>query len=107
MTSAAEIGGDVVAAGSAIAGLMLVYIGALSSSYGTFDAREKPAVRASFQRRAWFAFVGLLLNALSIPFGLAAKGLDNSCALFASLGMLVLGVVWLVVVATLSVLEIK
>ncbi len=106
MASPTEIGGDVVAAGSAVAGLMLVYIGALSTSYGTYDAKERSSVRGSFQRRAWFAFFGLLLNALSIPFGLAAKGLDSFCALYIGLGLLVFGIAWLAVVAVLSVLEI-
>lgn len=99
--------GDVVAAGSAIAGLMLVYMGSLSAGYSTYDPREKGAVRSSYQRRIWFAFTGLVLNALSIPFGLAAKALDNLCVLYAGLAFLVVGIVWLVVVAALTAREVR
>ena len=107
MASVTDIGGDVVAAGGAIAGLMLVYMGALSSGFSTYDAKEKAAVRKSFRRRAWFAFAGLVLNSLAIPFGLGAKAFENCWALAASLGFLVIGLGWLIVVAVLTVREIK
>lgn len=107
MASATETGGDVVAAGAAIAGLMLVYMGALSANYSTYEAIAKKAVKGSFRRRIWFAFAGVALNAAAIPFGLAAKALDCICALWASLAFLVLGLVWLIAVAVLSALEIK
>lgn len=107
MASATEIGGDVVAAGAALAGLMLVYMGALSTGFGSFQGREKATVLRSYRRRVWFAFAGLALNGAAIPFGLAAKALDCEWALWASLALLILGLVWLIAVAVLSALEIK
>jgi hypothetical protein len=107
MASATEIGGDVVAAGSAVAGLMLVYMGSLSASFSTYSPTEKRTVQGSFSRRMWFACTGLLLNGASIPFGLAAKALDCVCALFVSLGFLMLGLCWLGAVAVLTAQEIK
>lgn len=107
MATATEIGGDVVAAGSALAGLMLVYMGALSAGYSSYDPQEKRAVRPSYQSRIWFAFVGLVLNAISIPLGLAGKGLENLCALYAGLGFLLFGTAWLIAVAALTAREVK
>ena len=107
MAMPTEIGGDVVAAGGAIAGLMLVYMGSLSAGYASYPATGKKAVRGSYQRRIWFAFAGLIFNALSIPCGLEAKALDDVCVLFLGLAFLLLGMVWLVVAAILTALEIK
>jgi hypothetical protein len=107
VASATEIGGDVVAAGAAIGGLMLVYMGALSTSFSTYEPSEKRSAGPSFRRRIWFAFAGLAFNVLAIPFGLAAKALDCPCALWTSLALLALGLAWLIVVAILSALEIK
>ena len=107
MASATEIGGDVVAAGSAIAGLMLVYMGGLTAGYSSYAPQSKAAVRASFQRRMWLAFAGVILNVAALPFGLAAKALDDHQALTMGLVLLGLGAVWLIAVAVLTALEIK
>ncbi len=107
MAVSTEIGGDVVAAAGALAGLMLVYMGALSAGYSSYDVTAKRVVRGSYRRRIWFAFAGLVLNAASIPFGLVSKALDNLCALYAALGLLLLGVGWLIAVAVLTALEVK
>jgi hypothetical protein len=106
MASPTEIGGDVVAAAGAVAGLMLVYMGGLSTGYGAFQPQEKKSVRASYRQRMWFAFVGLVLNSAAIPFGLAAKALDSACLLWAALALLLFGIVWLVLAAVFTALEI-
>jgi hypothetical protein len=107
VASATEIGGDVVAAGAAIAGLMLVYMGALSASFSRYRATEKRTVQRSFARRMWFAFGGLALNVAAIPFGLAAKGLDNFDLLHAALTLLALGGAAVLAAALFTALEIK
>jgi hypothetical protein len=107
MASPTEIGGDIVAAGAALAGLMLVYMGYLSASYGSFDTTAHGSVRPSFRRRIWFAFAGLLLNAAAIPFGLAAKAWECAFALWVALALLFVGVAWLIAVALLTGLEIN
>jgi hypothetical protein len=54
--SAVEVSGDVVSASTALAGLILVFLGATSTSYDSYQATERGAVRSRYQRRAWFAF---------------------------------------------------
>jgi hypothetical protein len=53
--------GDVIAAGAALSGLILVYLGSVAAGYAGFDAAAQRTVRTSFQRRAWFAVVGVVL----------------------------------------------
>lgn len=104
---AAEIGGDIAAAGSAVAGLILVYIGALSASFGTYQPQEKRAVRPSFQRRAWFAFAGLVILILSVALALIGKWLAINCLVLGALTLLGIGLAWVIVTAALTVMEIK
>lgn len=42
---AIEIAGDIVASGTALAGLLLVFMGAASASFQTYDAQSKPDVK--------------------------------------------------------------
>ena len=107
MAGAIEIGGDIVAAGSAIAGLMLVYMGALSTSYSSYQGKEQGTVRRSFRMRMWFAFFGLVLSILSVAAALAGKLLGAPGAVMVALWLLLLGLAWVVAASVLTALEIK
>jgi Na+/proline symporter len=72
-----EVAGDIVAAGSAAAGLILVYVGALSTGYSTFTAQERRSVKRSYRTRAWFALAGLVLFLISVALGLIGKWYDS------------------------------
>ncbi|MBV5271133.1 MAG: hypothetical protein JZU55_16055, partial [Afipia sp.] len=65
MPSAVELGGDISAAATSLAGLLLVFLGAISTTFDTYQAQEKNAVRGRYQRRAWFAFTGFVLALLA------------------------------------------
>ena len=52
MVDAMEVASDVTAGATVLAGLILVYLGALSSSFGTYDAQQKSSVRGRYQMRA-------------------------------------------------------
>jgi hypothetical protein len=65
MTNAVEVAGDVAAVSSAVAGLTLVFVGAISASYDSYEKSEQSSIRSRYQRRAWFAFAGLALAILS------------------------------------------
>jgi sterol desaturase/sphingolipid hydroxylase (fatty acid hydroxylase superfamily) len=107
MASATEIGGDVVAAGAALAGLMLVYMGALSTSYSTFQPQERRTVRASHLKRTWFAFVGLAVFVAAVTLALLGKLLGLPCMILGALGLLFIGCAGLLTTAVLTALEIK
>jgi len=104
---AIEVAGDIAAAGGALSGLMLVYMGALSSGFSTFEPMEKPAVRPSYQRRTWFAFAGLVLFLAAVTLALFGKLFDLPCVILGALALLLLGMGWLVATAVFTAMEIN
>lgn len=107
MASVAELGGDISAAAAALAGLLLVYIGAISTSFDSYQKQEQASVRGRYQRRAWFAFIGFVLAILSVAFALLGKWLHQDCFGFAALICLGGALIWCVFTALFSVREIK
>jgi hypothetical protein len=60
VTGLLSLTGDVIAAGAALAGLILVYLGSVATGYAGYERTQQGTVRASFQRRAWFGVVGVV-----------------------------------------------
>lgn len=56
------LSGDLLSAGSALAGLILVFLGSTLNAYNGYDATQQGAVRPVFVRRAWLAFAGFGLS---------------------------------------------
>jgi hypothetical protein len=56
------LAGDIIAASAALAGFLLVYLGAVANGYAGFTKLEQGSVRGSFQSRAWFAAVGIIFS---------------------------------------------
>jgi hypothetical protein len=90
------VAGDVAAAAVALAGLVLVFLGALAASFESYEPQEKRSVRGRFQLRAWFSFVGFALALISATLGIIAKWLQIECA--------ALGAIWILFLAFLLVL---
>lgn len=98
---------EVVGAATALAGLILIYIGVLVSSYGSYQAQEQRAVRTKFQVRAWIAFVGFSLAILSAVLGVLGKWLGSVCTGNASVIVLLAAFVWTVFAAVQTIREIS
>jgi len=107
MPSAIEVSGDVASAASAVAGLTLVFIGAISSSFEAYEKREQSTVRARYRRRAWFAFAGFVFALLSTTLALIAKWLDLSCAAVGALVSLFVALIFVLIAGLIAVTEIK
>jgi hypothetical protein len=107
MYRAIDVAGDVVAAGSALAGLMLVYMGALSTSFASFQPQERKSVRGSHLKRTWFAFAGLVLFVAAVSGALIGKLFAIPCLAVAALGLLLIGCGWLIATAIFTAREIK
>lgn len=107
MAAAIEVAGDIVAAGSAISGLILVYIGSQSASFATFQPTERRTVGDAYRRRAWFAFVGLVLFLLAVALALFGKLLAVPCLVYGALTLLMVALCWVVATAILTVQEIR
>lgn len=107
MTEPSEVAGDIATAAGAISGLLLVFIGALASSFQGFQPQERKSVVASYRRRGWFAFVGLILLLLSIALSILGKWLSLACMIVGALVLLLIGLCWVFAAGILTVLEIK
>lgn len=98
---------EVVASATALAGLILVFLGAIGTAFDSYQKQEQNAVRTRYQRRAWFAFVGFALALLSTCLGLVAKWLGNECAALAALVLLGVSLIWVLFAALSAVREIR
>jgi hypothetical protein len=107
MPSALSVAGDVAGSATALAGLILVFLGAISTSFDSYGKQEQGSVRSRYQQRGWFAFVGFALALASAFLALLAKWLSNECAAIASLVLLFVALIWVLFAALSSVREIK
>lgn len=104
---ALRVAGDVATAAIALAGLILVFIGAIATSFDSYQKTEQAAVRRRYQRRAWFSFVGFVLAVISAALAILGKWLGIQCAALASIWVLFLGLIWVLIAAATMVTEIK
>lgn len=107
MVDPVEISGDVVTGATALAGLVLVYLGSVAAGYAGFDAEQQRSVRASFQARGWFAFVGMVLAIIAAMLALVGKWLHNPCVAIAAIILLLLALLWGIAVAFLTIREVR
>jgi hypothetical protein len=99
--------GEVVTAGTALAGLILIYIGSLVTSYGSYQPQEQKSVRLRFLGRAWIAFVGFFLALLAAGLGVLGKWLGNPWVGDASVWVLLAAFGWAVFATIQAIREIK
>jgi hypothetical protein len=99
--------GQLFAGGTALAGLVLVFMGSILTAYDSFDATAKRSVRAKYQKRAWIAFLGFIAALVAAAAGMV--GLIFGPTLWLSLGIvaLVASGILLVFMALLSVREVS
>jgi NADH:ubiquinone oxidoreductase subunit 3 (subunit A) len=68
-----SVTGEVADAGTALAGLILVYLGALAARYESLNTKSKADERDYYQRHAWLALSGIVLALAAAFFALIAK----------------------------------
>jgi hypothetical protein len=106
--SALEISGDIVAAATTLGGLVLVFLGATFATYESYAPVQRGRdLRARFQFRAWFIFIGFALAVLAALLALAGKWLHDECFALSGLAIFVLSSIWVVAAAVLLVRDIK
>jgi hypothetical protein len=106
--STIELGGDVLAAATTLAGLVLVFLAATVGRYESYDAvmRDKK-FRDRFKRRAWFIFVGFALAVLSALLSLFGKWFHCEPLVLAAIVAFVIASLWVVSSAVAMVREIQ
>lgn len=97
-----------MAAATALAGLVLVFLGATSASYESYDPLLRVRnIRARFQRRAWFGFIGFCLALVTVILALYGKVTESITSVEIALVLFVIAIVWLLIAALFTVLDIK
>ena len=103
-----DVSGDVIAAATTLAGLVLVFLGATSTSYESYaPILRNQTIRARFRRRGWFGFIGFMLSLCASALALAGKWLHIDCYVQAALMLFGVSLLWVLVAAFLSVRDIK
>ena len=101
------VAGEVASAGTALAGLILVYLGVLATGFDSFEPQERRSARPRFVMRAWIAFVGIVLALLTALLAVFGKATGNACSANAALILLLVSFVWGGAIAFLTVREIN
>ena len=107
MSASLEVAGDVAGAGGALAGLILVYLAAVSASFTSYEKKERPSVLRAHRFKAWFGFIGLAFCLLAVALGLLGKWLSIPCVAVAAILVLLLALLLVIATALQTVLEIK
>ena len=103
----ANLSSEVVTAGTALAGLILIYIGALITSFGSYQASEQKSVKFRFLGRAWLSFVGLFLSLLAASLAILGKWFGSACVGNVSVCIILAAFAWAVFATVLAIQEIK
>jgi tellurite resistance protein TehA-like permease len=108
MAGALEVSGDLIAAATTLAGLVLVFIGATSTGYEGYPAEMRDrALRKRFRRRAWFGFTGFALSVVAAFLALVGKWFHQEWSAFAAVALFIIALIWVIVAAYLSVRDIR
>jgi predicted benzoate:H+ symporter BenE len=107
MPSAVDVAGDILTATTALAGLILVFLGATAASFEAFEKREQASVRSRFQARAWQAFYGFVLALVAATLAILGKWLNLDWAAGVAMICFVVGLGVTLLAALNSVREIK
>ena len=98
---------DLLASATALAGLVLIFLGNTVASYGQYPTEDQGDVRAQFARRGWFAFGAFVVCLCSALASLAAQELTSRCLGLAGVALLVLALILVAALGLLTVREIS
>lgn len=101
-----EMASDIIGAGTAMAGLVLVFLGSVSNGFEAYQPQERRTVVKKYRRRAWAAFVAFALALGAALFGLLSKWLQLGCLTATGLVLLILSFVAVVAIGVTEVREI-
>jgi quinol-cytochrome oxidoreductase complex cytochrome b subunit len=72
-----SVASDIAGAGTALAGLILVYLGAVAVRYETLDPTDRSSARDVYRRHARRAFRGIVIALVAAIAALTAKSLKS------------------------------
>jgi len=72
-----SVASDIADAGTALAGLILVYLGAVAVRYETLDPKDQASARDVYRRHARRAFRGIVIALVAAIAALTAKSVKS------------------------------
>ena len=91
---------------TALAGLILVFLGGIVNAYESYDPIEKRAVQKKFRRRARICFIGFLFAILSALSALVLVYIDSLLLEHFSIATVLISFGFVIALAILAVKEI-
>jgi hypothetical protein len=104
---ASHIADELLTASTALAGLILVFVGNAVSGWDSYGAQQQHAVRRKYQRRGWFGFSGFAAALGSAVLALLYNWAAVPCVIFVSAGLFVISLGVVCFAALAQVREIK
>ena len=102
-----EMASDVIAGSTTFAGLIIVYLGSVSTAYGGYSKVEQRTVRPQFRRRASFACAGIVLAGLAALLALLGKWAASRGMVGISVILLAITLAWGIGTSIQTVREIR
>ncbi len=107
MAEPIELAGDVMSGGTALAGLILVYLGSVATGFSSYTKPQQDSVRAAYQMRAWFAFIGVACAIAAAAAAAIAKWMQWPSLATLALVLLLVSFAWGVASALVTALEVR
>lgn len=92
--------------GTALAGLILVFLGGTINAFDSYSPMEKPSVQKKYRYRAWISFAGFFSAILSALSALAWNWIRSPFWEYISLTTILISFIFVIVLAVLSVKEV-
>lgn len=107
MPDALGIAGDIIQGATALAGLMIVFLGNAVAGYSSYSKTQQNAVRDAFHQRAWFGFWGVFVAIAAVILSVLAKWTGSNDLAIAATFFLLGALVWAGVCAWSTAQEVK
>jgi hypothetical protein len=105
--NAEHVADQVLAAGAALAGLLLVFLSNALAGYGGYERTAQNAVRAEFRRRGWLAFSAFACALASCLLALGFYWDKSEATINAAAALLALAFILGFVAAFVTVMDIR
>ena len=92
--------------GTALAGLILVFLGSVIVAYESYDTQAKKSVQAKYRKRAFLAFGGFIFALVSAVAAIITNWISYSFIVYISSGALGLSFILVIIVAAIIIRDI-
>lgn len=102
-----HIADQLLAAGTTLAGLVLVFLSGALSTFQSYETDQQDAVRKRFQLRGWLAFAAFAASAASAAASLAFYRMPVHCLIVLGEGLFAIALILALVAAVISAWDIR